>query len=181
MSEYCSFALLCCMSMSLQEQVLFCVTCLTLCKSIWLYIMQWTQLRLETEEIRNILLHFQHRVEMVERWKSWHWECEEQLTPLNSKLRWEAVCPVSVSHSISCSPSHTPFSNAHSWSPVNSSSSKIHLTMPRQADGVKQNFGTCVSLIFPIFFFFSPWERIFAANSSQASLMCLCKGERKKE
>lgn len=163
-----------------------CCSCLAPCKPI--YIMQWTQLRLETEEIGNILLYMQHRVEIVERWESWHWECEEQLTPLNSKLQWEAVCLLSVCHIIaSCSPSYPPFSNSHSWSPANSLSSKICLT--RWADGEKQNFvlwHLCFSYLpFLLFFFsffpFSLWERVFAANISQASLMGVYKGERKKE
>ena len=158
--QYCCFALLCCMSVCLLEHELFCVTCCTPCKPVWLYITQWTQLSLETEEIGNILLHFQHRVEIVERQESWHWECEVQLSPLKRKLRWEAVSPLLVSHSVSCFPSHPPFSNSHSWSSAKSLSSKIHLTMPRQADGVKQNFvpwHLCFLLILSSSFSFFPF------------------------
>lgn len=60
------------MSASLLEHIWFCVTCP--CELICLCIVQWTQVRLETEGIWNKLLLFQHKivlkggiVEIVER------------------------------------------------------------------------------------------------------------------
>lgn len=75
-SQHCSFALVLCECVS---YVLFDVACLTPCKPIWLHIMQWPQMNLEAEVIGNILLHFQHRVEIVERWESWHCSYTESM------------------------------------------------------------------------------------------------------
>lgn len=53
-------------------------------------------------------------------WESWHWDGEEYLTPLNNKVQWEVVCPLSMSDIVSCS-LLLSFSSSPSWSPASSS------------------------------------------------------------